>query len=125
MAPSQQQCAKYQYVITPEGPRVVPVPDIPSKNEESASDYNVGGYLPVKVGDVYKNGRYKVVRKLGCVLVCPYRLIREIFTLYFAISILQLGSFFHRLACSRHSPERSLRLESRQIGVKIRRDGSR
>lgn len=58
-------CAKYQYVLTPDGARIVPVPDAPSKDEESAADYNPGGLLPVKLGDRFKNGRYKVVRKLG------------------------------------------------------------
>ncbi|KAG6817612.1 hypothetical protein H0H87_006240 [Tephrocybe sp. NHM501043] len=64
MAPAQP-CAKYQYVITPNGPKILPVEDLTSKDEESPADYNAGGYLPVKVGDAFKNGRYRVVRKLG------------------------------------------------------------
>ncbi|KAK7058332.1 hypothetical protein VNI00_001963 [Paramarasmius palmivorus] len=58
-------CAKYQYVVTPNGPKILPVEDTPSKDEESPADYNVGGYLQVKVGDTFKNGRYRVIRKLG------------------------------------------------------------
>ncbi|KAI7872773.1 kinase-like domain-containing protein [Spinellus fusiger] len=34
-------------------------------DEEDRSDYCKGGYHPVHVGEVYKNGRYVVVRKLG------------------------------------------------------------
>lgn len=66
----QSQCPKYQYVVTASGPKIVPVAahtQQESKDEESAADYNSGGYLAVKVGDVFKNGRYLVQRKLGCV----------------------------------------------------------
>jgi len=58
-------CAKYQYVVTPSGPKILPVEETPSKDEESPADYNAGGYLQVKVGDTFKNGRYRVIRKLG------------------------------------------------------------
>ncbi|KAG6910565.1 hypothetical protein DXG01_009515 [Tephrocybe rancida] len=64
MAPTQP-CAKYQYVVTPNGPKILPVEDPSCKDEESPADYNAGGYLPVKVGDSFKSGRYRVVRKLG------------------------------------------------------------
>ncbi|KAI0080057.1 kinase-like protein [Panus rudis PR-1116 ss-1] len=64
MAP-KSQCAKYQYVVTPSGPKIIPVPDVHSKDEESPADYNNGGYLPVKVKDTFKDGRYVVLRKLG------------------------------------------------------------
>jgi hypothetical protein len=37
------------------------------KDEESPADYNYGGYLQVKVADPFKDGRYTIVRKLGCV----------------------------------------------------------
>lgn len=69
MAPSKQlqQCAKYQYVVTSNGPKIVPVPDVESKDEESAADYNSGGYLCVKLQDTFKDGRYMVMRKLGYV----------------------------------------------------------
>ncbi|TDL28774.1 kinase-like protein [Rickenella mellea] len=60
-----QYCAKYQYVVTPKGPKIVPVSDIESKDEESAADYNVGGYLAVQLKDTFKNDRYVVLRKLG------------------------------------------------------------
>ncbi|KAG7099543.1 hypothetical protein E1B28_001377 [Marasmius oreades] len=58
-------CAKYQYVVTSTGPKILPVEEPPSKDEESPADYNAGGYLQVKVGDTFKNGRYCVIRKLG------------------------------------------------------------
>ena len=67
MAP-KQPCAKYQYVVTSSGPKIVPVPDACSKDEESPADYNQGGYLQVKVRDTFKDGRYTVLRKLGYVL---------------------------------------------------------
>ncbi|TFK57525.1 kinase-like protein [Heliocybe sulcata] len=61
----QQPCAKFQYVVTPAGPKIVPVPDVESKDEESPADYNSGGYLQVKIKDTFKEDRYVVVRKLG------------------------------------------------------------
>ncbi|RPD58370.1 Pkinase-domain-containing protein [Lentinus tigrinus ALCF2SS1-6] len=64
MAP-KQPCAKYQYVVTASGPKIVPVPDAYSKDEESPADYNSGGYLQVKINDTFKDGRYLVLRKLG------------------------------------------------------------
>ncbi|KAI0336204.1 Pkinase-domain-containing protein [Cubamyces sp. BRFM 1775] len=64
MAP-KQPCAKYQYVVTSSGPKIVPVPDACSKDEESPADYNAGGYLQVKINDTFKDGRYLVLRKLG------------------------------------------------------------
>nr|GAT49705.1 CMGC/SRPK protein kinase [Mycena chlorophos] len=41
------------------------VNDRPSPAEESPAEYNTGGYLPVKLGDQFKAGRYRTVRKLG------------------------------------------------------------
>ncbi|VDB85883.1 unnamed protein product [Peniophora sp. CBMAI 1063] len=35
------------------------------RDEENAAEYNTGGYLQVKVGDSFKDGRYAIVRKLG------------------------------------------------------------
>ncbi|KAH7929395.1 kinase-like protein [Leucogyrophana mollusca] len=64
MAP-KEPCAKYQYVVTSSGPKIVPVPDEQSKDEESPADYNAGGYLAVKIDDTFKDGRYVVARKLG------------------------------------------------------------
>jgi hypothetical protein len=83
--PEKQSCAQYKYVLTSTGPKIVAVPDYQSKDEgpsitfpyrriahlpaaESPADYNAGGYLPIKVKDVFKDGRYTVVRKLGCVI---------------------------------------------------------
>ncbi|TEB05182.1 kinase-like protein [Coprinellus micaceus] len=57
MAP-KPPCAKYQYVVTSAGPKILPVDETAYKDEESPADYNAGGYLPVKVNDT-------VVRKLG------------------------------------------------------------
>ncbi|TFK41305.1 kinase-like domain-containing protein [Crucibulum laeve] len=64
MAP-KQPCEKYQYVVTSSGPRILPVDQPSCKDEESPADYNAGGYLPVKVNDTFKHGRYRVIRKLG------------------------------------------------------------
>ncbi|OMJ08145.1 Protein kinase dsk1 [Smittium culicis] len=36
-----------------------------SEPEEDIEDYKIGGYHPVKIGERFKNNRYKVVRKLG------------------------------------------------------------
>ncbi|OZJ05250.1 hypothetical protein BZG36_02303 [Bifiguratus adelaidae] len=36
-----------------------------SQEEEDLEDYRRGGYHPVHIGDVFKDGRYRVVRKLG------------------------------------------------------------
>ncbi|KAJ3094608.1 serine/threonine protein kinase, CMGC group [Phlyctochytrium planicorne] len=36
-----------------------------SEEEEDAQDYCKGGYHPVKIGDVFNDGRYVVLRKLG------------------------------------------------------------
>ena len=33
--------------------------------EENPNEYGEGGYLPVEIGDSFKDGRYLVVRKLG------------------------------------------------------------
>ena len=46
---------------------------MPPKDEESPADYNYGGYLQVKVGDAFKDGRYTIVRKLGCALFPLFR----------------------------------------------------
>jgi serine/threonine-protein kinase SRPK3 len=37
------------------------------KDEESPVDYNNGGYLQVRLSDLFKDGRYTIVRKLGYV----------------------------------------------------------
>jgi serine/threonine protein kinase len=36
-----------------------------SDEEEDAQDYCPGGYHPVEINDVFKEGRYTVLRKLG------------------------------------------------------------
>jgi hypothetical protein len=59
MAP--KPCAKYEYVAG----KIIPVLDQQCKDEESAADYNPGGYLPISLGDTFKHGRYCVLRKLG------------------------------------------------------------
>ncbi|KAJ7169485.1 CMGC/SRPK protein kinase [Mycena filopes] len=65
MAPSTTHCA-YKYVVTAAGqPKILPVDEPSCKDEESPAEYNTGGYLPVKVSDTFKHGRYRVLRKLG------------------------------------------------------------
>lgn len=36
-----------------------------SEEEEDAEDYCKGGYHPVRIGDVFHEGRYTILRKLG------------------------------------------------------------
>lgn len=62
---SNQVCTNYQYVVTSSGPKILPVDETSTKSEESPADYNAGGYLPVKLDDTFKHGRYRVIRKLG------------------------------------------------------------
>ncbi|PPQ62797.1 hypothetical protein CVT24_000491 [Panaeolus cyanescens] len=58
-------CQKYTFVKSSVGqPGKFVSVDEPCKDEESPADYNTGGYLPVKVNDIFNN-RYRVVRKLG------------------------------------------------------------
>jgi len=38
---------------------------IMTEDEEDFEDYCKGGYHPVKIGDIFNDGRYTVVRKLG------------------------------------------------------------
>lgn len=97
MAP-KNACAKYQYVVTPTGPRIIPVnPTSLPKDEESPAEYNSGGYLPVKLRDSFKDGRYVVIRKLGYAFFTPS--LRPLLQPNF----IQLGTFFNRLAGERHS----------------------
>ncbi|KAJ7596625.1 kinase-like domain-containing protein [Mycena floridula] len=63
--PKQQHCESFHYVLTSAGPKILPVEEPSCKDEESPADYNAGGYLPVKVNDSFKEGRYRVLRKLG------------------------------------------------------------
>jgi serine/threonine protein kinase len=87
MAPKQQQCTSYRYVLTPYGGKFIQVPDQQSKDEESPADYNPGGYLPVQVGDTFKHGRYKVLRKLGFVIF---------FSIYTSFSQISLAGVISR-----------------------------
>ncbi|THH17405.1 hypothetical protein EW146_g3394 [Bondarzewia mesenterica] len=73
MAP--KAAAKYQYVVTSQGPKIIPVldhypppPPMAPRDEESPADYNAGGYLQIQVNDTFQSGRYTIVRKLGQVL---------------------------------------------------------
>lgn len=34
-------------------------------SEESLGRYCAGGYHPVRIGDVFNQGKYKIIRKLG------------------------------------------------------------
>ncbi len=36
-----------------------------TEDEEDLEDYKPGGYHPVHIGDMFSNGRYVIVRKLG------------------------------------------------------------
>jgi hypothetical protein len=53
----------------PEPPPVEPC----SKDEEAPAGYNSGGYMSVRIGDAFKDGRYVVLRKLGCARPCRHR----------------------------------------------------
>jgi hypothetical protein len=64
---SKPLCPKYQYLTSSKGPQSLPFDQPACKDEESPADYNAGGYLPVQVSDTFKQGRYRVVRKLGWV----------------------------------------------------------
>jgi hypothetical protein len=53
--------------VTPAHSLISTYPQMSPKDEESPADYNYGGYLQVKVADAFKDGRYTILRKLGCV----------------------------------------------------------
>lgn len=36
-----------------------------AEDEEDWEDYKPGGYHPVKIGDVFSDNRYTIIRKLG------------------------------------------------------------
>jgi serine/threonine protein kinase len=38
---------------------------VPFLNHESMSGYRPGGFHPVRLGDTFKDGRYKIHHKLG------------------------------------------------------------
>ena len=92
MAP-KQPCAKYQYVVTSSGPKIVPVPDVHNKDEESPADYNSGGYLQVKINDSFKDGRYLLTRKLGYVLTLFSRHPSRCFSRYIIGFVLQSAAY--------------------------------
>ena len=58
-------CQKYQFLTKSKGSQILPFDQPSCKDEENPADYNAGGYLPVKVNDTFKDGRYTVLRKLG------------------------------------------------------------
>jgi len=103
---SKQPCLKYQYVVTPLGPKILPMDEPSSKDEESPADYNVGGYLPVKIGEGFKHGRYRIVRKLGYVM-CSLASLASVLTCIFCV---KLGSLFDCVACEGQSvsPSRNM-----------------
>jgi hypothetical protein len=53
----------------------------------------------VKIGDTFKHGRYRVVRKLGC---APFSFSLFVYFVLTCILFLKLGSLFDRVACERH-----------------------
>jgi hypothetical protein len=67
-----------------------------SKDEEQPAGYNSGGYMVVRVGDRFKDGRYHVLRKLGS--VPPFRRCLPARS----PTRSQMGPFFDRLARQRH-----------------------
>jgi serine/threonine-protein kinase SRPK3 len=64
------------------------------KDEESPADYNNGGYLQVKPSELFKDGRYTILRKLGSVPFFSSLSARANFA-----NLSQLGPLFDRLAC--------------------------
>jgi hypothetical protein len=74
---------------------IVPVHDEHNKDEESPAEYNQGGYLVVRVGDTFKDGRYVVTRKLGYVTYQQ--------NLPACAHVMQLGSFLYGMARQGHS----------------------
>ncbi len=67
MAP-QQPPARYSYVETSAGPKILPVEEPSCKDEESQQITTQEDIYQSKLSDSFKNNRYKVIRKLGCVL---------------------------------------------------------
>jgi hypothetical protein len=56
--------------LAPSAPRsAILFSSMSPKDEESPVDYNNGGYLQVKPSDLFKDGRYTILRKLGSVLL--------------------------------------------------------
>jgi serine/threonine-protein kinase SRPK3 len=63
---AKNACAKFQYAVTPTGPKIVPVnPAASPKDEESPTDCNSRGYFLVKLGDASQDGRYVILRNMG------------------------------------------------------------
>jgi hypothetical protein len=107
MASKNLPFEKYQYVNDKNGARLVQVPSQEeNKDEESPVDYNPGGYLAVRVGDTFKDQRYVVVRKLGCVhflvlslsIYILFCLILESFSRLTYAIFAQMGSFLDSMA---------------------------
>jgi hypothetical protein len=51
----------YPYFSQP----MLPISPPPTPTTELSSNYKPGHYHPIHFGDLFKNGRYKVIRKLG------------------------------------------------------------
>lgn len=90
------QCAKYQYVVTSAGPKILPVDEAPCKDEESPAEYNAGGYLPIHVSDNFSDSRYRVVRKLGYAAHC---------FAHASTHVLSVGATFQRCGSSKTRSE--------------------
>ncbi|KAH9819219.1 kinase-like domain-containing protein [Melampsora americana] len=60
MAPS-----KDKQVGSPGGASEASYESVFTDEEEKPSDYDKGGYHPVRIGETFSNGRYLIVRKLG------------------------------------------------------------
>jgi serine/threonine-protein kinase SRPK3 len=60
-----QQFTSYPKSSTKPPKNEPPKPDSYSDEEESPGDYRHGGYHPVKIGDLFNDGQYQVISKLG------------------------------------------------------------
>lgn len=49
---SKQACAKYQYVVTSSGPKILPVEEPYCKDEESPAEYNTGQFFAFRLQPV-------------------------------------------------------------------------
>jgi len=72
---SVSRVAPYRLCLAPFAPQLtILFSSMSPKDEEPPADYNDGGYLQVKPSDLFKDGRYTIVRKLGCALPLPFPL---------------------------------------------------
>ncbi|GKT50820.1 serine/threonine-protein kinase SSN3 [Colletotrichum spaethianum] len=85
---------------------------------EWVEDYHPGGYHPVHIGDVFKNGQYKVIRKLGEGSYSTVWLASDLrYNQYIALKILvsEISRFTADLRILRHIAEVALREASQHV----------